>query len=141
MYAATYGKEVSKLTFTAGVTMKTSDIDFKFFHINKWDNGEFKGDAISTTSDLVEITESGNLKLQEGQKFERGGVYKFTVDVTKGNTKAVLTVEKVGQVDLPRPDITINGMKPGRRQFRYVSIADVFDAEPDTRNRWHRRSK
>ena len=100
-----------QLTFTAGVTMKTSDIDFKFFHINKWDNGEFKGDAISTTSDLVEITESGNLKLQEGQKFERGGVYKFTVDVTKGNTKAVLTVEKVGQVDLPRPDITINGMK------------------------------
>ena len=69
------------------------------------------GGAISTTSDLVEITESGNLKLQEGQKFERGGVYKFTVDVTKGNTKAVLTVEKVGQVDLPRPDITINGMK------------------------------
>ena len=51
------------------------------------------------------------MKLQEGQKFERGGVYKFTVDVTKGNTKAVLTVEKVGQVDLPRPDITINGMK------------------------------
>lgn len=100
-----------QLTFTAGVTMKTSDIDFKFFHINKWDNGEFKGDAISTTSDLVEITESGNLKLQEGQKFERGSVYKFTVDVTKGNTKAVLTVEKVGQVDLPRPDITINGMK------------------------------
>ena len=25
-----------QLTFTAGVTMKTSDIDFKFFHINKW---------------------------------------------------------------------------------------------------------
>ena len=28
--------------------MKVDDINFKFFHINKWDNGEFKGDAIST---------------------------------------------------------------------------------------------
>lgn len=100
-----------QLTFTAGVSMKTDKINFKFFHINKWDNGEFKGDAISTTSELIKISESGNLELQEGKKFERGGVYKFTVDVTKGNTKAVLTVEKVGQVDLPRPDITINGTK------------------------------
>ena len=100
-----------QLTFTAGVSMKTDKINFKFFHINKWDNGEFKGDAISTTSELIKITESGNLELQEGKKFERGGTYKFTVDVTKGNTKAVLTVEKVGQIDLPRPDITINGTK------------------------------
>ena len=100
-----------QLTFTAGVSMKTDGIDFKFFHINKWDNGEFKGDAISTTSDLVTITESGNLKMQEGKKFERGGVYKFTVDVTKGNTKAVLTVEKVGQISLPAPALTINGTK------------------------------
>ncbi len=100
-----------QLTFTAGVSMKTNAINFKFFHINKWDNGEFKGDAISTTSELVKISESGNIELQTGQKFERGGVYKFVVDVTKGNTKAVLTVEKVGQVELPMPDITVNGVK------------------------------
>lgn len=100
-----------QLTFTAGVTMKAADIDFKFFHINKWDNGEFKGDAISTTSDLVEITESGNLHLQEGKQFERGGIYRFTVDVTKGNTKAVLTVEKVGQVEMPMEDILVNGTR------------------------------
>ncbi len=93
------------LTFIAGVTMKVDDINFKFFHINKWDNGEFKGDAISTTSELVKISSDGNLGLEEGQKFERGGIYRFTVDVTKGNTKAVLTVEKVGKVDLPAPDI------------------------------------
>lgn len=100
-----------QLTFTAGVTMKTEGIDFKFFYINKWDNGEFKGDALSTTSDLIEITESGNLKLQDGKKFEKGGIYKFTVDVTSGNSKAVLTVEKVGQIEMPRADITINGTK------------------------------
>ena len=94
-----------QLTFIAGVTMKVDDINFKFFHINKWDNGEFKGDAISTTSELVKISSDGNLGLEEGQKFERGGIYRFTVDVTKGNTKAVLTVEKVGKVDLPAPDI------------------------------------
>ena len=45
-----------QLTFIAGVTMKVDDINFKFFHINKWDNGEFKGDAISTTSELVKIS-------------------------------------------------------------------------------------
>ena len=94
-----------QLTFIAGVTMKVDDINFKFFHINKWDNGEFKGDAISTTSELVKISSDGNLGLEEGQKFERGGIYRFTVDVTKGNTKAVLTVEKIGKVDLPAPDI------------------------------------
>ena len=79
-----------QLTFIAGVTMKVDDINFKFFHINKWDNGEFKGDAISTTSELVKISSDGNLGLEEGQKFERGGIYRFTVDVTKGNTKACL---------------------------------------------------
>ena len=63
--------------------MKVDDINFKFFHINKWDNGEFKGDAISTTSELVKISSDGNLGLEEGQKFERGGIYRFTVDVTK----------------------------------------------------------
>ena len=100
-----------QLTFIAGVTMKVDDINFKFFYINKWDNGEFKGDAISTTSELVKISSDGNLGLQEGQKFERGGIYRFTVDVTKGNTKAVLTVEKVGKVDLPAPDIFFGNSK------------------------------
>ena len=64
-----------QLTFIAGVTMKVDDINFKFFHINKWDNGEFKGDAISTTSELVKISSDGNLGLEEGQKFERRRIF------------------------------------------------------------------
>ncbi len=100
-----------QLTFTAGVTMKVDDINFKFFHINKWDNGEFKGDALSTTSELVKISSDGNLGLQDGKKFERGGIYKFTVDVTQGNNKAILTVEKIGKIDLPAPDVFFGNSK------------------------------
>ena len=112
-----------QLTFIAGVTMKVDDINFKFFHINKWDNGEFKGDAISTTSELVKISSDGNLGLEEGQKFERGGIYRFTVDVTKGNTKAVLTVEKIGKVDLPAPDIFFGNDK------MEVTDADIYKSD------------
>ena len=86
-------------------------VNFKFFHINKWDNGEFKGDALSTTSELVKISSDGNLGLQDGKKFERGGIYKFTVDVTQGNNKAILTVEKIGKIDLPAPDVFFGNSK------------------------------
>ena len=41
----------------------------------KWGVTAFKGDAISTTSELVKISSDGNLGLEEGQKFERGGIY------------------------------------------------------------------
>ena len=100
-----------QLTLTAGVTMKIDNIDFKFFHINDGDKGEFTGEALSTTSNLIEITESGNLKLAEGKKFDRGGVYKFIVDVSGGINQAKLSVEKIDQIELPMEDILINGVK------------------------------
>lgn len=99
-----------QLTFVAGVSIDASSFDFKFFHQKTW-GGEFGGDDISTASDLVKISDSGNLGLAEGKTLDLGGIYRFTVDISGGNTAAVLTVEKVGQQELPPADITVNGTK------------------------------
>ena len=99
-----------QLTFVAGVSIDASSFDFKFFHQKSW-GGEFGGDDISTASDLVKISDSGNLGLAEGKTLDLGGIYRFTVDISGGNTAAVLTVEKVGEQELPPADITVNGTK------------------------------
>ena len=99
-----------QLTFVAGVSIDASSFDFKFFHQKTW-GGEFGGDDISTASDLVKISDSGNLGLAEGKTLDLGGIYRFTVDISGGNTAAVLTVEKVGEQELPSADITVNGTK------------------------------
>lgn len=84
-----------QLTLVAGISLNASSFDFKFFHQKTW-GGEFGGKDISTASDLVKISDSGNLGLVEGKTLDLGGIYRFTVDITGGNTAAVLTVEKVG---------------------------------------------
>ena len=99
-----------QLTFVAGVSIDASSFDFKFFHQKTW-GGEFGGDDISTASDLVKISDSGNLGLAEGKTLDLGGIYRFTVDISGGNTAAVLTVEKVGEQERPPADITVNGTK------------------------------
>lgn len=83
----------------AGEQIKSDDINFKFFHQQGW-GGEYKNDALSTTSDLVFIgdgtngRDAGNLGLVEGKSLENGVAYRFTVDVTAGVSSAVLTVER-----------------------------------------------
>ena len=61
----------------AGVSINASNFDFKFFWPKDWDKGEFLGktDAsfanpygvLTTTSDLIEISDGGNLGLAEGK--------------------------------------------------------------------------
>ena len=97
-----------QLTLVAGISLNASSFDFKFFHQKTW-GGEFGGDDITTASDIVKISDSGNLGLVEGKTLDLGGIYRFTVDITGGNTAAVLTVEKVGEQQLPPADITVNG--------------------------------
>lgn len=97
-----------QLTLVAGISLNASSFNFKFFHQKTW-GGEFVGDAITTASDIVKISDSGNLGLVEGKTLDLGGIYRFTVDITGGNTAAVLTVEKVGEQQLPPADITVNG--------------------------------
>lgn len=97
-----------QLTLVAGISLNASSFDFKFFHQKTW-GGEFGGDDITTASDIVKISDSGNLGLAEGKTLDLGGIYRFTVDITGGNKAAVLTVEKVGEQQLPPADITVNG--------------------------------
>ena len=97
-----------QLTLVAGISLNASSFDFKFFHQKTW-GGEFGGSDITTASDIVKISDSGNLGLVEGKTLDLGGIYRFTVDITGGNTAAVLTVEKVGEQQLPPADITVNG--------------------------------
>lgn len=97
-----------QLTLVAGISLNASSFDFKFFHQKTW-GGEFDGDDITTASDIVKISDSGNLGLVEGKTLDLGGIYRFTVDITGGNKAAVLTVEKVGEQQLPPADITVNG--------------------------------
>ena len=49
----------------------------------------------------MKISDSGNLGLAEGKTLDLGGIYRFTVDISGGNAAAVLTVEKVGEQELP----------------------------------------
>ncbi|WP_106831365.1 DUF5125 domain-containing protein [Parabacteroides pacaensis] len=105
-----------QLTLVAGSSVNATDLNFKFFHQKGW-GGEFTNTTLSTTSDIIFVGDGengrdpGNLGIQEGKSFETGGIYVFTMDVTGGIDKAVLTVEQKGQTELPSKEITLNGTK------------------------------
>lgn len=118
---ARIGEKKYQITLTAGVSLNPSAIDFKFFWQKTWDHGEFYGktpaDAnrihglITTDSPLVSVTKDGNIRLQAGKSFDKGGVYRFTVDLAGGVMAAKLLVEKIGEEQLPAADIRINGQQ------------------------------
>lgn len=90
--------KVYQVTVVAGTTVAADNINFKFFHQKGW-GGEFKNDALSTTSDLIFVGDGsngrdpGNLGLLEGKTLEAGTTYVLTLDLTAGNDQAVLNVE------------------------------------------------
>jgi hypothetical protein len=96
---APMGNKKYQLTVVGGETIRTDEINFKFFHQKGW-GGEFGSAAITTTSDIIFIgdgtngRDSGNLGIVPGVTLETGATYVFTVDVSAGNDKAVLTVVK-----------------------------------------------
>jgi len=96
---APVGDKKYQITVVAGTTMNANDINFKFFHQKDW-GGEFTNNVLSTTSDIIFIgdgangRDSGNLGIVAGKSFESGVTYLFTLDLSKGNDKAVLTVDK-----------------------------------------------
>lgn len=110
-----------QITLVAGISINASSFNFKFFWPKDWDKGEFLGkeDAsfanpygvLTTASDLIEISDGGNLELAEGKTLELGGIYRFTIDVSGGTMAAVLTVEHDGNQPLPAADLQINGTK------------------------------
>lgn len=96
---APVGDKKYQLTVVGGETIRTDNINFKFFHQKGW-GGEFGGNAISTSSDIVFIgdgengRDSGNLGILPDVTLESGATYVFEVDLSAGNEAAVLTVTK-----------------------------------------------
>ncbi|HMM04844.1 MAG: DUF5125 domain-containing protein [Dysgonomonas sp.] len=96
---APVGGKKYQITVVAGKSITAESINFKFFHQRDW-GGEFGGDDITTTSDIVFIgngtngRDSGNLGIVEGKSLEKDATYVFTVDLSAGNDNAVLTVVK-----------------------------------------------
>ena len=120
-----------QITATAGLNMKADGINFKFFGQNNgWGPVELKGDILSCTSDIILVgtgadgngVDSGNVQLQEGKTFEPGGIYKFTL-VWNGGT-GTFSVEKIGQTELPKEDLAINGQT--LEQIDAANYAGVF---------------
>ncbi|EEI89979.1 hypothetical protein HMPREF0765_4347 [Sphingobacterium spiritivorum ATCC 33300] len=95
---APIGNKKYQVTFRGKETIKLDNINFKFFHQKGW-GGEFGSAAIKTSGDLIFIgngsngRDSGNLGLLTGKTLEDGKTYVLTVDVSAGNTAAVLTVQ------------------------------------------------
>ena len=119
-----------QITAIAGLSLKADGINFKFFGQNNgWGPVELKGDMLSCTSDLILVGQgvdgydSGNVYLQEGKTFEPGGVYTFTLTWNGGT--GTFAVEKVGQVELPKEDLTINGTL--LEQIDAANYAGVFE--------------
>ncbi|MFR9548799.1 MAG: DUF5121 domain-containing protein [Rikenellaceae bacterium] len=95
-----------QITFTAGLSMTSTTINFKFFHQKAW-GGEFGADDITSGSDMLSISSDGNVNLSDGYSFEAGGIYTFTLDVS--GDVAEITVAQAGAADLDTAGITING--------------------------------
>lgn len=93
------GNKKYQMTVVGGKNISPDAINFKFFHQKGW-GSEFKGETITTTSDIVFIgdgtngRDSGNLGLVTGVTLEDGVTYRFIIDVSAGNDKALLTVTK-----------------------------------------------
>jgi hypothetical protein len=98
---APIGNKKYQITVVGGKTIKKDAINFKFFHQKGW-GGEFTNTTLSTTSDIVFVgsggtsgRDPGNLGLKAGKTFTDGKSYRFVVDLSQGNTKAVLTVTEL----------------------------------------------
>ncbi|WP_256013395.1 DUF5125 domain-containing protein [Desertivirga xinjiangensis] len=97
---APVGNKKYQITTVAGTSIRTDNINFKFFHQKGW-GGEYKNTELSTTSDVIFVgsggssgRDPGNLGIVAGKTLEAGATYVFTVDLSAGNDKAVLTVTK-----------------------------------------------
>ncbi len=104
-----------QITLVAGSTVKSDNINFKFFYQQDW-GGEFDGASLTSSSDLVGVGDgsthdNGNLYLHDGKKLTAGHIYKFLVDVTGGIDKATLTVTDEGEQPIEIKNITFGGEK------------------------------
>lgn len=113
---APVGDKKYQITLVGGQTVSTDAINFKFFHQMGW-GGEFGGDALTSTSEIVKVGtgsdghDNGNLYLADGKKLETNHVYVFTIDLSAGNNAAVLSVADMGEQAFEEKPVTVGGTK------------------------------
>lgn len=91
---APIGNKKYQITVIGDKSVKTTAINFKFFHQKDW-GGEFKKPDITSTSDVIVIpNDDGNLSLATGKTLKKDKTYILTLDLSAGNKKAVLSVEE-----------------------------------------------
>ena len=97
-------------TFVVGQNLNKDFVNFKFFGQAGW-GIEFHGTGtspylLSSTSNVFQVGDgtnghdNGNIYLASGQSLEDGDEYKFTVNMTQGADKAVLSVSKIEKIVL-----------------------------------------
>lgn len=83
-----------RITVVGDRSIKTTAINFKFFHQKGW-GGEFTKSTITSTHDIIVIPDNdGNLHLATGKTLKKDQTYVLTLDLSAGNDKAVLSVEE-----------------------------------------------
>ncbi len=106
---APMGDNTYQITFTAGISMNATSINFKFFHQKGWGD-EFGGGTITSNSAIITAGESdGNIVLSDHCSFEVGGIYRFTLDLSGGSSAAIVSVENIGSEEFESAGITVNG--------------------------------
>lgn len=89
-----------QVTVVADESIKSTSINFKFFHQKGW-GGEYTHNALTTTSSLIFVgngtngRDPGNLGIVSGESLTPGKKYVFMVDITAGKNNAVLTVTEL----------------------------------------------
>lgn len=108
--------KVYRMTLVGGKTVKTGSTNFKFYGAAMdWGN-EFKHDRLTSSSDLILVGDGnghddGNLYLAEGAELKDNVIYVFTVDMTAGVDKAVLSVTENGVLPFEEKRLFLNGTK------------------------------
>lgn len=117
---------IFQLTQEAGRQMGSlKELDVKIFHQHGWGN-EFGSVASGTSfasveSNIITVNSSdGNIHLAAGRQLEKGGIYRFTVDISNGIDAAVLKFEKISH-----NEITVNGTDAE------LTSSDTYEATPE----------
>ena len=88
------------LSNVPGQRIQANSVNFKFYYINQWDNGEFGGDNLltetGTASEFITVGQSdGNIHLASGVSLNIGDTYLITIDLSEGVENGTINFEKL----------------------------------------------
>ena len=98
---APIAKGVYRITLTIGQQLSAKDVNFKFFGQPTWGiefNGQGGDYHLDSDNEWFRVnaadSDNGNIFLKDGAVLNDGDTFIFTIDLTAGVSKGVLTVEK-----------------------------------------------